>query len=60
MSQSKQAKREQFRVSEAEIGASADGASTLGGGGGSGGMLPREIFRFGFSKTHISRILWEN
>ena len=34
MSQSKQAKREQFRVGAAEMGASADGASTLGGGGG--------------------------
>ena len=25
--------------------------------GGSGGMLPREILKFSFSKTHISRIL---
>ena len=25
--------------------------------GGSGGMLPQEIFKFGFSKTHISCFL---
>ena len=35
----------------------AEGASTLGR---SGGMLPREILRFNFSKMHIWRILREN
>ena len=30
-----------------------------GGGGGSGGMLPREILKFSFSKMHILRILRE-
>ena len=28
-------------------------ARVPGGGGGSGGMLPREILKFSFSKTHI-------
>ena len=40
----------QFIVDPAERGSSIGGVSTLGG---SGGMLPREILKFGFSKTHI-------
>ena len=47
----------QFRVDPAERGSSIGGANTLGG---SGGMLPREILKFSFSKTHIWRNLWEN
>ena len=47
----------QFIVDPAERGSSIGGVSTLGG---SGGMLPREILKFGFSKTHIWRNLWEN
>ena len=49
MSESNQAERKQFRVGAAEM-----GANTLEE---SGGMLPREILKFSFSKTHISRIL---
>ena len=49
-----QARRKQFRVGPARIGSSAEGASILGG---SGGMLPREILKFSFSKMHIWRIL---
>ena len=52
-----QARRKQFRVSPAQTVSSAEGASRLGG---SGGMLPREILKFSFSKTHILRILREN
>ena len=55
--QTKQARRKQLKVGTAKIGSSAEGASTLGG---SGGMLPREILQFSFSKMHIWRILWEN
>ena len=38
----------------AERGSSTGGASAVGG---SGGMLPREILKFSFSKTHIWRNL---
>ena len=54
---STQARRKQFRVGPAKIGWSAEGTSKLGG---SGGMLPREILKFSFSKIHIWRILREN
>ena len=33
---------------------------TEGGGGGSGGMVPREILKISFSMMHIWRILTEN
>ena len=49
VSQSNHAQRKLIRVGAAEM-----GVSTLGG---SGGMLSREILKFSFSKTHISRIL---
>ena len=49
-----QARRKQFRVGPAEIGPSAEGASKVGG---SGDMLPGEILKISFSKTHILRIL---
>ena len=52
-----QARRKQFRVGPAKIGWSDEGASTAGG---SGGMLPREILKFTFSKIRIWRILKEN
>ena len=52
VSQSNQTQRKQFRSDVAEM-----EVSTLGG---SGGMLPRKIVKFSFSKMHISRILWEN
>ena len=48
--------RKQLRICPAEIVSSAEGASMLGG---SGGMLPREILKFSFSKVHILRILRE-
>ena len=42
--------------SAAKIVSSAGGVSTLGG---SGGILPRKILKFGFSKMHILCILRE-
>ena len=45
-----QAWRKQYRVDPTKIGSSAKGAGTLEG---SGGMLPREILKFSFSKIHI-------
>ena len=50
-------RRKQFRVSPAQIVSRAEGASRLGG---SRGMVPREIFKFSFSKIYIWRILREN
>ena len=51
------ARRKQFRIGPAKIKSSAESASTLGG---SGGMLPRKILKFIFSKMCIWRILREN
>ena len=36
------------------------GGGVVVGEGGSGGMLPREILKFSFSKMHILHILTEN
>ena len=52
-----QARRKQYRVDPTKIGSSAKGAGTLEG---FGGMVPREILKFSFSKIHIWRILREN
>ena len=52
-----QARRKQYRVDPTKIGSSAKGAGTLEG---SGGMPPREILKFSFSKIHIWHILREN
>ena len=52
-----QTRRKQYRVDPTKIASGAKGVGTLEG---SGGMLPREIFKFSFSKIHIWRILREN
>ena len=52
-----QARRKQYRVDPTKIRSSAKGARTLEG---SGGMLPRGILKFSFSKIYIWHILREN
>ena len=52
-----QARQKQFRVGPAKIGSSTDGASRVGE---YWGMVPQEILKFSFSKTHIWRILCEH
>ena len=57
MSFAGQARRKQFRVGPAIIGSCVERASRLER---SGGMVPREILKFSFSKMHIWCTLGEN